>query len=198
MRRYTIMLSLAFGCFLWATSFLFFPFFLNLLMISIICFSFVWYKGIRPRFFITEDGIRIGFIRIGIPVPQLRAGVILKASSIISGGVFYQSRILITKYDINEGAVGFIINKNRDDAYIGGPVQPESVHILHDNPVVEGCERICEGIYLGGRMNPRPENTRTMVLYGYSGWSSLQLDGEVRAGVWEIEGNVRIQDFFGN
>lgn len=176
-RRYSIMVSVAFGCFIWASSFLFFPFFLNIVTISSLLIAFIWLKGIRPRIFTTGDGVRIGFIRIGVPVPNLRAGMVLRATSVITGGIFYQSRILITKYNSDQGAVGFIINKYRGDLYsdidqtlhIGGPIQPDSVHVLHSNGTIEGCEEVIEGLYLGGRLNPRPGNMNFKTLYGYSG-----------------------------
>jgi putative AlgH/UPF0301 family transcriptional regulator len=72
-----------------------------------------------------------------------------------------------------------------------------SLHILHDNPNVGGF-RINEGLYYGGDYQRVLANTtgKQLVLRGYAGWASSQLDGEVAHGCWKIKGRATAQDVF--
>mmetsp|Transcript_32501 Transcript_32501/g.32229 ORF Transcript_32501/g.32229 Transcript_32501/m.32229 type:complete len:168 (-) Transcript_32501:98-601(-) len=161
---------------------LFFPILFNVAIFSYVVF---WKKGYRFKFFGTNEGVRLRIYKIGLRVNELKSGTILKATNMIREGMFKNSKILIVK-NKEEGAVGFIFNKFIDDTEnirCGGPVNQSSIHVLHDNPDVEGCEKIADGIYVGGKLIPIPENTRCALIKGYSAWDSLQLDGEVRSGL---------------
>lgn len=162
---------------------------------------YCYWKGLRPQAFATANGVRIGLIRIGNPVTGVFPGVLLEATSRIATGIFAGSKILITAYDIHHGAVGFIINKqsfteNGEIINIGGPVSPHSCHVIHDNPNISGSQFITEGVYIGGSVNELNQNHQKSTIFGYSGWSALQLDGEIRAGVWRILQEVSPQDIF--
>jgi len=191
-KHYAFVSVLASFCCLSFLGFLFLPFTLNLIFLCTFA-SFVCYcKGIRPRLYLVGETIRMGLIRVGSPVSGIRKGVVLKASRSITSGVFQGSRVLITAYSPQEGAVGFIINKRVSTSqgnlvFCGGPIEKESLHVLHDNPEVEGCSQIKPGLYLGGVLSPLPQGTKTMWILGYSGWNSYQLDGELRAGLWAFD-----------
>mmetsp|Transcript_3747 Transcript_3747/g.3521 ORF Transcript_3747/g.3521 Transcript_3747/m.3521 type:complete len:85 (+) Transcript_3747:460-714(+) len=84
--------------------------------------------------------------------------------------------------------MGFVLNKTNKESfpekfYIGGPVQPDAVYMLHNNPNIEECEMVSEGIYFGGKIISKTDDMKLKMFFGYSGWSPLQLDGEIRAGV---------------
>ena len=180
----------------------------NLIFIVFGGFTYCYWKGIRPHAFPTSRGIRIGFIRVGNPVVGLAPGVLLESTSRISAGIFAGSKVLITAYNTRLGAVGFIINKkidgsifrleNGEEAYLGGPVSENSRHVIHTSENIQGAEKVAENLYIGGRINSIPENTMKINFFGYSGWSSLQLDGEIRAGLWKIVRQITVHDLFPN
>lgn len=87
------------------------PFALNTISIVVGFYIFCKIQGIRPTIFANESGLRLGLIRIGDPVDFIRPGILIKATEKISSGIFAGSIILITAYSVEEGAVGFIINK---------------------------------------------------------------------------------------
>ena len=207
-QKYWFSLLIGFLLLLCISGFLLITLLTNLVFIVLGGVSYCYLKGIRPHAFATLSGIRIGFIRVGNPVVGLAPGVLLESTSRINGGIFVRSKIIITAYDVRLGAVGFIINKsidgaifgleNGEAAYIGGPVSEESRHVIHTSANVQGAEKIAENLYIGGRINEIPENTMKSNFFGYSGWSSLQLDGEVRAGVWKILRQATVHDLFPN
>lgn len=175
----------------------------NVVFIVTIASLFFLISGIRPRLVGTAEGISLRFIRVGRPVADLRAGIMLKATDVVSDGIFVNSTILITAYSASDGAVGFIINKRARIAYVGnnynqfanvgGPVGG-LVNIMHDCAELPGCTKIVEGLYLGGLANLLPAHALRKTFNGHCGWSSLQLDGEIRAGVWTVCREITPQD----
>lgn len=178
----------------------------NLLCILIVCVAICYWKGVRPRIFATIDGIRLGFIRVGNPVAEIMPGMIISATSAITQGIFMNSRILITNYSPEAGAVGFILNKQIGILYldvegnlvygIGGPVSPNSQHIIHSMGDLPQSARVADGIYIGGVLNQINPEAKCRHFLGYSGWAPYQLDGEIRAGVWQIVGVATPDDVF--
>lgn len=143
--------------------------------------------------------MRITLTRRGNPVQDLRAGLVLRASAQINAGPFRNSRVLLAKYSIQEGSVGFIMNRiavyNGARVNIGGPVDQNRVLLLHNYPAPNSLQ-IINGLYMGGDLSQAVE-PRVVALNGYAGWFPLQLDGEVRAGDWEIEGEVDLTEVLG-
>jgi hypothetical protein len=86
-------------------------FLLNFAFFLSVFVAFCYLKGVRPRFYASSHGIRLGFIRVGQPVPGLAAGILITANTNMNDGIFINSKILITAYSPILGAVGFIINK---------------------------------------------------------------------------------------
>ena len=152
---------------------------LNFIFFMTIFVAFCYWRKLRPRFFATFDGIRLGFIRIGDPVPGLGPGVLIAASSNMNDGVFINSKILITAYDINLGAVGYIINKkigknyselqDQTGYFIGGPVSPNSRHVMHNNPLIPDTKQVIENIYIGGQVFHLTSHDKSAVFLGYCG-----------------------------
>lgn len=111
------------------------------------------------------------------------------------------------------GALGFIVNKihplltgrelfedldiechrsvDQLNVYLGGPVQPSGVFVLHGPPFNwRECLRITEGIGLSNSRdildaiasNEGPESF--LVLLGCAGWGPMQLDSELTENAW--------------
>ena len=166
------------------------PLLQSILLVVLVLGGFCLYTGLRPGFLLIDGSVRISLIRFGAPVNNLRTGVLLKATPRISSGIFNGSKVLITKYSVN-GAEGFVINKrlnvqgSTSEIRIGGPVEMSRTFTVHEDVGLEGSTPVSEHLALGGRQ-PR-EGLRKVDFQGISSWGALQLDGEVRSGVWEVE-----------
>ena len=77
--------------------------------------------------------------------------------------------------------------------HYGGPVQPERGFILHSAEYeLDGTQYVSNGISLTLRpevlidialgQGPR----RSLIIFGYSGWGPLQLEGELARGDWKV------------
>lgn len=152
----------------------------------------------------------MNFMNLNRPVndKKLAAGQLLIAEPFLSDPNFARSVILLCEHG-EEGSVGFMINKPTDltlgdllpDLYTpslgvsqGGPVQLDTLHMLHRMPETFGGNEISSGVYWGGSYDAlqqvistqsyQPMNLRLFV--GYSGWSPGQLEKEVEEGSWII------------
>jgi putative AlgH/UPF0301 family transcriptional regulator len=176
------------------------PFLLNFVFFFCSGLGVCYLKGIRPRLIATAGGLRVGFIRTGPAVAGLAAGVLLRATAEVDAGVFAGAVVLLTAYSAQAGAVGFIVNKPYAAAQpalrLGGPVAAHSRHVLHDCPNVHGAQIVTENLCLGGVISQLPQTAQRRTMIGYCGWAPLQLDGEVRAGVWSVQGMAAAADVF--
>ncbi len=110
-----------------------------------------------------------------------------------------------------EGSLGFVLNQptaltlgdilaHLDNSitplaiYNGGPVQPDTLHIVHRMPEKLGGVLIADGIYWGGSYEALQEVIQDSayeegdlrLFLGYSGWSAGQLPGEMEEGAWLV------------
>lgn len=148
-------------------------------------------------------------------------GKLLIATPSLSDGYFNKSVLLICEHG-EQGSIGFVLNKatdivleqlltNQQDKvpylpiYKGGPVQPETLHILHKIPEVLGGKHIVDGIYWGGSYENLLDilcsggykNTDLKLLVGYSGWEYQQLEREMSEHSWYV-GNATSKLVFHN
>ncbi len=119
-------------------------------------------------------------------------------------------RTVVLLCDHNDGgSFGFVLNKpsilkidqvmesikNIDDiAYIGGPVQQDTLHYIHRCEAINEARPICDGINWGGDFNKlvalnnareiSPNDIRFFL--GYSGWGAGQLDSELETDSWIV------------
>jgi putative transcriptional regulator len=140
---------------------------------------------------------------------QPAAGTILIAEPMLNDPNFVRSVVLLCEHG-DEGSVGFVLNNpmgltledllpeialNTDlKIFQGGPVQVDTLHMVHRMHDILGGKEIAPGIYWGGSYEAlqdaiadhtcRAQDLRLFV--GYSGWSPGQLDEELKQGSWIV------------
>ncbi|MCB0664193.1 MAG: YqgE/AlgH family protein [Saprospiraceae bacterium] len=136
-------------------------------------------------------------------------GTVLLAEPFSLDTNFRRTAVVLTEHQ-DEGTVGFIMNRKMDveltdllsdfpelnaDVFFGGPVATDSLHYLHNvGDLLEGSIKIKNGVYWGGDFDKlkflidakliTPQNIRFYI--GYSGWSSGQLEEELKYGSWVL------------
>lgn len=135
----------------------------------------------------------------------LGAGSFLIASPTLRDPNFSRTVVLLCDHDA-EGSMGLVVNRPSPTSlaeivegleavrprrlYVGGPVQPQIVLVLHDALHVAGARSICDGVVLGGdeqtllEMLQDPQHESIRVFSGYAGWGAGQLDSEFAEGSW--------------
>jgi putative transcriptional regulator len=136
-------------------------------------------------------------------------GKVLIAEPFLQGSYFGRSIVFITEHG-KDGAVGFVLNKPSElyldeiiedlysfkgELFIGGPVQPDTLHFLHSlGDVVPGSIRVTDKLYWGGDfdvikklINENKIDSRSIKFFvGYSGWSPGQLENELAEKSWIV------------
>jgi putative transcriptional regulator len=125
---------------------------------------------------------------------------------------FERTIVLLCEHN-EEGSFGFVLNKlsttpvkevmegcqNIDSIlYIGGPVQQDTLHVIHRCRDLEGAIEIYDGIFWGGDLERlvflletkqvRVEDVKFFL--GYSGWSVGQLEEEIKIDSWIVSDRV--------
>jgi len=149
---------------------------------------------------------------------EIEAGKLLISSITLEDQNFKRSAVLLCEH--NEGGTfGLVLNRELNltvsevmeniegwDAplYLGGPVQPNSIHFLHRFGTKAGkCLEISPGIWWGGEYElvktlldsglVSPDDVRFFL--GYSGWGAGQLAGEITESAW-IMGDISDSQLF--
>jgi putative transcriptional regulator len=126
---------------------------------------------------------------------------------------FERTVILLCEHN-EEGSFGFVLNKQSNvrfsdvmedaeqidqDLYIGGPVQQDTLHFIHEDSYdLEGGRKVKNGIIWGGNFEQLLfhadtglfNNDQFRFFLGYSGWSPGQLEEELKQNSWIIFKNV--------
>lgn len=137
------------------------------------------------------------------------AGQLLLANPFMGDPNFKRSVVLLVEHN-SEGSLGFVLNRLsgvrlseaieqpirfEGPLYVGGPVQPESLHVVHRlGPLVEGSARVADGVYWGGDFDTlrrmlsegRVATNDSRFFMGYSGWGPGQLAEELEANSWIV------------
>jgi putative transcriptional regulator len=139
---------------------------------------------------------------------QPATGKLLIAEPFLADPNFSRTVILLCEHG-ESGTVGFILNRSTEltlgdllpelytpslTIYQGGPVQMDTLHMVHRIPLSLGGNRIADDIYWGGSYEALQEVVENsayspddMRLYvGYSGWSEGQLEKEMEEGSWLV------------
>ena len=141
---------------------------------------------------------------------DIRVGSVIVADRELRDPNFYQTTILIAKYD-EEGTLGLIINRRTDvpisraldkwkeakgrsePVYVGGPVEKGAVMALvRSQPAFEHGVKIGRELQLIAdrtdllKVLSGPADVRFHVYFGYAGWGPDQLEGEIDEGAWHV------------
>ena len=132
---------------------------------------------------------------------------------------FERSVILICEHDTN-GSFGFVLNQMStlkfdeviedtggfsDDLFVGGPVQQDTIHMIHRCPdLIEESQPVSDNIWWGGDfektlflLNTQQINKSDVKFFiGYSGWSEGQLHEEIEAKSWIVYRNPTAEQVF--
>ena len=146
------------------------------------------------------------------PTPPSLAGQLLVASAEMGDPRFYHAVILVVRHDRN-GALGIIINRPVEDRsvasllealgekdtgvtgsvriFAGGPVQPEIGFVLHspdyhrpETVDIDGRVAMTSSPQVLRDIGNRQGPSKSLVAFGYAGWASDQLEGELRQRAW--------------
>lgn len=134
-------------------------------------------------------------------------GILLIADPFLKDPNFTRTVVFLTEHR-DEGTVGFVLNRqyensldelipeiegNKIPVYYGGPVQMNTIHFLHRYPKdIPGGVEIMKGVFWGGDFdcvvnmiqNGKLDQDKIRFFIGYSGWSTGQLDGEMKEKTW--------------
>jgi len=145
--------------------------------------------------------------------PVSLAGQLLIATPALQGPPFEHAVILVAQHSAN-GALGIVINRPLGERpiadllkafgadasgvtgtvqiFLGGPVDPEIGFVLHgtdyhgDNAVdIDGRVALSSGPQILRAIGLGKGPREILVAFGYAGWAPLQLDNEMRQGVWD-------------
>jgi putative transcriptional regulator len=137
---------------------------------------------------------------------QVGPGTFLIASPLLRDPNFHRTVVLLCEHEEDEGSMGVIVNRPGDRMleealsgvephasqrlWLGGPVQPDAVLVLHRKPELPGARLIVDGMAMGGddavlldllrAADPR----RARVFSGYAGWGAGQLGAELEQRSW--------------
>lgn len=145
--------------------------------------------------------------------PTSVTGQLLIATAALTGPPFEHAVILVAQHN-KDGALGIVINQPLGqrpiasllqafgaDAggvsgnvrlFAGGPVDPEIGFVLHsadyhgDNTIdIDGRVALSSGPKILRDIGLGKGPRQSLVAFGYAGWTALQLDNELREGVWD-------------
>lgn len=134
-------------------------------------------------------------------------GILLISDPFLKDPNFMRTVVFLCEHQ-DQGSFGFVLNRKYENTldelipeldghklpvYYGGPVQMDTIHFLHQYPdAIPGGLEVINGVYWGGDFekvvemikNEEIEATKIRFYIGYSGWSSGQLDDELKEKSW--------------
>lgn len=139
---------------------------------------------------------------------QPERGRLLISEPFLADPNFERTVVLLCEHN-EEGSFGFVVNKPSllkigevmevigsidEHVFVGGPVQQDTLHFLHRNTNLDKAVKICDEIFWGGDFEGlvasidsaavKPSDVRFYL--GYSGWSSGQLESELKEDSWIV------------
>ena len=142
----------------------------------------------------------------------MKPGTLLISQPFLGDPNFERSVVLLCRDNADEGSFGLVLNRITNltlgdvldlplgdvspaaplPLYLGGPVEPNTLHYLHRRADVPGAHHLGQDVYWGGDFDVLLGLLRTgdvpgddvRLFAGYSGWSAGQLAGELQEQVW--------------
>ena len=142
----------------------------------------------------------------------MRPGTLLISQPFLSDPNFARSVVLLCRDDPEHGSFGLVLNQTTAltlgdvldlpagagatapvlPIYVGGPVEPNTLHYLHREADLPGATALGQDVYWGGdfelllaRVGTGAVGAGDVRLFaGYSGWSAGQLAEEMRGQSW--------------
>ncbi|MBT2559049.1 YqgE/AlgH family protein [Hymenobacter sp. ISL-91] len=154
---------------------------------------------------------------------RLRPGNLLISQPFLGDPNFERSVVLLCGHSETEGSFGLVLNRTANlqlsdvltlpggevlpaaatPLGVGGPVEPDTLHFIHQRADLPEAVALGGGVYWGGdfarllelliRGELTPAEVRLFI--GYSGWTNGQLADEVREKVWIVEPDAAAKVF---
>lgn len=144
---------------------------------------------------------------------KIKSGSILISEPFLGDPNFERTVVLICRHD-EEGSFGLILNRKSNlklgdvleiehfnfdmELNIGGPMQHNTLHYIHQLPLIGDSIPLSETVYWGGDFEQLktllntskidPDDIRFFL--GYSGWSADQLEDEIKNNVWIVNNSA--------
>lgn len=140
---------------------------------------------------------------------MVQAHTLLVAHPFLQDPNFRRSVVLIVAHD-SSGSLGFVLNRPTPvrvkevtdflgevdyPLYMGGPVQQNTLHIVHTlGPILEDSQEVGGGLYWSGNWKKLRallavrDIPQEMIRFfaGYAGWGPGQLEAEIAQGAWLV------------
>lgn len=134
-------------------------------------------------------------------------GILLIADPFLKDPNFLRTVVFLCEHR-DDGSFGFVVNRQFSNTldelvpdaegitipvYYGGPVQPDTIHFLHQYPEeIPGGQEVMKGVFWGGDFvkaidlikSGQMDNSKIRFFIGYSGWSDGQLQDELKEKSW--------------
>lgn len=146
-------------------------------------------------------------------IDQPKKGDLLLSEPLLPDHNFDRTVILLCEHN-EEGSFGFVLNKLSilkvdevlqeiqsfdNSLYVGGPVQQNTLHFIHNIPILmDSGQQIMNDLYWGGDFDQllelvqqeRIDKNKIRFFVGYSGWSEEQLQQEIDQNTWIVARGV--------
>jgi putative transcriptional regulator len=151
-------------------------------------------------------------------MPRIRPSSLLISQPFLGDPNFERTVVLICRHSDEEGTFGLVLNRPSKlclgdvleisgadgtvlaelPLLLGGPVQPDTLHYLHQRPDIPEAVPLGQDVYWGGDFGVllglllSGDMTAEQVRFyaGYSGWTAGQLATEVAENVWIVHPNA--------
>lgn len=156
-----------------------------------------------------------GMLYDGMKESVPEKGTLLVSEPMMGDSNFSRSVVLILEKDSSQGYIGLILNKQTNltmgdmisnwekgkDVVLfdGGPVDPGRLFMIHTlGEQIPGAHEVIPGIWVGGDLkeiakyiqNGGELDGKMRFFLGYSGWTSGQLEEEIRKKAWAVQPDV--------